>query len=45
MKGYKDTIKSEVFSVILRGGMDGLLQKKRAGQSIVRIPAQEEKEL
>lgn len=45
MKGYKETVRSEIFSEILRRGMDGLLQRKQAGESIVRIPAQAEQEL
>ena len=45
MKGYKETVRSEIFSEILSRGMNGLLERKRAGESIVRIPARAEQEL
>lgn len=45
MNGYKDTLKAEILSEVLIRGMEGLLGRKRAGESIVRIPAQPEQEL
>ena len=45
MSGYKDTLKPEIFSEVLRRGMQDLLARKRTGESIVRVAAIEEQEL
>ena len=41
MAGYKETMKTEIFSEVVRRGLEAPLSRKRAGEKVVCIPATE----